>query len=79
MSAARDELHSLIDRLPEAEIPAVQRFLESLSIEPIGPEYAESIRRGTAQVESGDTIVCHNYREMVDSVLGIAPTPTTAA
>ena len=70
MSASRDELHILIDRLPESEILAAQRFLQFLSIEPIGPEFAESIRRGKAQADSGDSVACHNYREMVASLLG---------
>jgi hypothetical protein len=73
MSATRDELHTLIDRLPESEIPAAQRFLQFLSIEPIGPEFAESIRRGRAQADTGDSIACHNYRGMAASILGDDP------
>jgi hypothetical protein len=70
MAAARDTLHTLIDRLPDAELGVAQRFLEFLSQEPIGPTLAASIRRGIAQADAGQTIVCHNYDEMVEKLLG---------
>ena len=68
--ATRDDLHHLIDKLPDGEIPAAHRFLEFLSQEPISPAFAASIRRGIAQADSGQTIVCHNYEEMVEKLLG---------
>jgi hypothetical protein len=70
MAVARDTLHDLIDRLPNAELGVAQRFLEFLSQEPIGPGLAASIRRGIAQADAGQTIVCHNYAEMVEKLLG---------
>ena len=70
MPVNRNELHALIDHLPESEIPAAQRFLQFLTMEPIGSEFAESIRRGKAQADAGDTVNCRDYREMVESLLG---------
>jgi hypothetical protein len=70
MSASRDALHQLIDGLPDAELAAAQRFLEFLSQEPVGPNFAAAIRRGIAQADAGDTIVCRSYDEMVAKVLG---------
>ena len=70
MSANRDQIHHLVDRLPEAELLAAQRFLEFLSQEPVGPMFAASIRRGIDQADAGQTIVCHNYDEMVEKLLG---------
>jgi hypothetical protein len=31
---SRDTLHSLVDRIPEEELPAAQRFLEYLAVSP---------------------------------------------
>lgn len=69
MPAARDELHVLIDRLPDGELHTAQRFLQFLSEESFTPAFAESIRRGIAQSNAGETIVCHNYDEMVEKLL----------
>ena len=66
---SRDVLHELVDSLPEEEIAIAQRFLTIISKEPIGPEFAESIRRGLAQAEAGDTVVCRAYAEMVEKLL----------
>jgi hypothetical protein len=70
MAAARDALHDLIDRLPDEELSAAQRFLEFLSQEAAGQALADSIRRGIAQADAGQTIVCNNYDEMVEKLLG---------
>jgi len=70
MAATRDNLHHLIDALPDAEIPAAQRFLEFLAHEPVGPHFSETIRRGVAQADRGETIVCHDYNDMVEKLLG---------
>ena len=67
--ATRDVLHELIDRLPEADIGTVERFLTLLSQEPIGPAFAESIRRGLAQADAGQTVVCRDYADMVEKLL----------
>jgi len=69
MAANRDDLHHLVDGLPEAEIPAAARFLEFLSQEPITPEFAASIRRGIDQADAGQSVVCRNYEEMLEKVL----------
>jgi hypothetical protein len=62
-------LHELIDSLPEEEIATAERFLTIISKEPIGPEFAGSIRRGLAQADAGDTVVCRDYAEMVQKLL----------
>jgi hypothetical protein len=66
----RDTLHYLIDRLPDAEIPAAQRFLAFLAQEPVGTVFGESIRRGIAQADAGESIVCQNYDDMVEKLPG---------
>ncbi len=70
MAAERDALHHLIDHLPDAEVPAAQRFLEFLALKPIGPVFGESIRRGIAQADAGEAIVCQSYDDMVEKLLG---------
>ncbi len=66
---SRDVLHELVDSLPEAEIATAERFLTIISKEPIGPEFAGSIRRGLAQADAGDSVVCRDYAEMVEKLL----------
>ncbi len=66
---SREALHELVESLPEAEIAIAERFLTILSKEPIGPEFADSIRRGLAQADAGDTVVCRDYAEMVEKLL----------
>ncbi|MCX6599252.1 MAG: hypothetical protein NTV70_23110 [Acidobacteria bacterium] len=66
---SRDVLHELVDSLPEAEIAAAERFLTTISKEPMGPEFAASIRRGLGQADASDTVVCHDYSEMVEKLL----------
>lgn len=44
-------------------------YLTMLSKEPIGPEFAASIRRGLAQADTGDTVVRRDYPEMIDKLL----------
>ena len=66
---SRDVLHELVDSLPEEEIAIAQRFLTIISKEPIGPEFAESIRRSLAQAEAGDTVVCRDYAAMIEKLL----------
>ena len=70
MAAARDALHDLVDRLPDGELNTARRFLEFLSQEAVGQVLAASIRRGIAQADAGQTIVCNNYDEMVEKLLG---------
>ena len=70
MAANRENLHHLVDRLSDAEVPAAQRFLEFLAQEPVGPVFAESIRLGIAQADAGEAIVCQNYDDMVEELLG---------
>jgi len=67
--ARRDILHELVDSLPEAEIARTERLLTIISKEAIGPEFADSIRRGLAQADAGDTVVCRDYKEMVEKLL----------
>lgn len=66
---SRNALHELVESLPEAEIATAERFLTLISKEPIGPEFADSIRRGLAQADAGDTLVCRDYAEMVEKLL----------
>ena len=70
MAITREELHHLIEGLPEQEMESAQRFLLFLSQEPIGPEFGMSIQRGLEQADSGQTIVCRDYEDMVERVLG---------
>ena len=70
MAALRNDLHEMIERLPDAELEAARRYLEFLSQEPVGPDFAASIRRGMRQAQAGQTVVCHSYDEMVDKILG---------
>ena len=37
---SRDTLHNLVDRIPEEELPAAQRFLEYLAV---GPAYRAAL------------------------------------
>jgi hypothetical protein len=73
MPATRDEVHELIELLPDAEIATAQLFLAFLSQEAVGhgvgPVFADSIRRGIAQADSEETTVCHNYEEMAEKLL----------
>lgn len=69
MLVTRQQLHDLIDGLPEQEMEAAQRFLLFLSQESIGEEFAKSVRRGLAQAEAGETIECGPLQEMVDRLL----------
>ena len=66
---SRDALHELVDSLPEEEIATAERLLTIISKEPIGKEFADSIRRGLAQANAGDTVVCRDYSEMVEKLL----------
>ena len=66
---SRDALHELVDSLPEEEIATAERFLTIISKEPLGKEFADSIRRGLAQADAGDTVVCRDYSEMVEKLL----------
>ena len=70
MATNRDELHHLVDRLPDAELSTAHRFLEFLSQESVGPVFGASIQRGIAQADAGETIVCGSYGEMVEKILG---------
>jgi hypothetical protein len=45
-----DYLHELVGSLPGAEIATAERLLTKISEQPIGPEFAESIRRRLARV-----------------------------
>lgn len=53
MAITREQLHRLVEGLPEQEIAAAQRFLLFLSQETIDEEFAQSIQRGSAQADSG--------------------------
>jgi hypothetical protein len=70
---AREALHNLVDRIPEGEIIAAQRFLEYLATtaafratlsaplddEPVTQGDAESIARARKDIESG-RVVSHD-------------------
>jgi hypothetical protein len=70
MSVTRDNLHCLLDRIPESELSIAERFLQFLSNEPIGPRFAESIRKGIAEVDNGDGVICRDLDEMTEKILG---------
>ena len=69
MSAMREQLHKLVDSLPEREVATAQRFLSFLAQEPIEEDFAQSIRRGLAEADSGQTIECRDYNDMVTQLL----------
>jgi len=69
MASAREQLHDLVERLPDEQVAVAQRLLLSLSEERIGPVFADSIRRGLAQADADETITCHDFDEMVDALL----------
>ena len=66
----RDDLHNLIDRLRDGELPAAQRYLEFLTIapayraalaapideEPVTEEDEIAIMKAQSEVESGRTV-----------------------
>jgi hypothetical protein len=70
MQEPRDELHRLVDGLPDAELSAARRFLQFLSEDSIRPEFAALIRRGIAQADARETIICNDYDDMVAKLLG---------
>jgi hypothetical protein len=72
MAVSRDTLHNLVDRLPENEFAAAQRFLEFQFQEPVTGELAASLRRGIAQANAGETVVCRDYDDLVEKLLGKA-------
>lgn len=51
------------------DIAIAERFLTVISREPLGPEFADSIRRGLALADAGDTVVSRDYAEMVEKLL----------
>jgi hypothetical protein len=67
---SRDTLHNLVDRIPEEELPAAQRFLEYLAVspayraalsaapddEPVTGGDASAIARAHEQVRAGKVI-----------------------
>ena len=69
MATTRSDLHILVDRLPEDEILVAERFLQFLTFEPVGPLFSESIRRGMAQADAGQSIVCRDEPEMISKIL----------
>jgi hypothetical protein len=70
MSTTRDSLHGSLDRVPESELPIAERFLQFLSSEPIGPRFADSIRKGIAEANNGNSIICRDLDEMTEKILG---------
>ena len=68
---SRDTLHDLVDRIPEEELPAAQRFLEYLAVspayraalsappddEPMTEADAAAISRARDEVRAGKVIV----------------------
>lgn len=69
MPISREQLHRLVEVLPEQEIATAQRFLMYLSQEHFSDEFAASIRRGLDQADTGQTTVCRDYDEMVEKIL----------
>lgn len=67
--ANREVLHELVDSPPEEDIASAERFLTATPQEPIGPEFARSIRRGIGQAEAGDIVECRDFPEMVEKLL----------
>lgn len=68
-TAAREHLHGLVDRLPEGEINAAERFLEFLASEQVGPTFSQSVRRGLADSVAGRTVDCATEEETFAKLL----------
>jgi hypothetical protein len=65
----RDNLHRLLDKSPESELPA-ERFLQFLSNEPSGRRFAQSIRKDIAEADGGNNIICRDLNEIAEKILG---------
>jgi hypothetical protein len=53
---SKDQLHSLVERLPDSEIKAAERYLEFLLLSedlPVDPEMLERIDRARAHPSAG--------------------------
>jgi len=68
---SRRTLHDLLDRIPEEELPAAQRFLEYLAVSP-AYRAAWSAPADEEPVTDGDAAAIARAREVVlhDDVLG---------
>jgi hypothetical protein len=66
MPMSREQLHELVEGLPEQEIATAQRFLVYLSEQNFSVEFAASVRRGLEQADAGQIIGCRDYNEMVE-------------
>jgi len=55
---SKEQLHALIDLLPEGEIPAASRFLEflvhDLESEPLTEEDLQAVQQGQAEIARGE-------------------------
>jgi len=64
--SVKEELHRLVDQLPERELETARRMLENLSIEadddPITPEELAEMEEGAAQIERGESITLDEFR-----------------
>ena len=60
----RDTLHNLVDRIPEEELPAAQRFLEYLAVSP-AYRAALSAAPDDEPVTEGDATAIARAREEV--------------
>ncbi len=70
MPITREHLHELIAGLPDHEIATAQRFLVFLSQETVAVEFERSIKRGLHQANTRQTVICRDYGEMVEKILG---------
>lgn len=61
---SRDTLHDLVDRIPEEELPAAQRFLEYLAVSP-AYRAALSAASDDEPVTEGDAAAIARAREEV--------------
>jgi hypothetical protein len=70
MPITREQLHHLVERLPEQEMAEAERLLLFLSRETISEEFGRAILTGWDQAGTGKTVVCLDYNNMVERVLG---------
>jgi hypothetical protein len=63
---SRDTLHDLVDRIPEEELPAAERFLEYLAV---GPAYraALSAAPDAESVTDADASAISRAQEEIDA------------
>lgn len=61
---AREQIHKLVDALPEQKLPQLREIIEELTSEDgsLSEKTREAIREGLDDIQRGDTISVEEYR-----------------